>query len=131
MPEENLEIDPTGNPFVALFPKAVEFKIRHLLSINFDFSQGGMESIDARKQHLLDAEVEILLYPTEKKLKQADIIFQALTEITALMAFVAGGVNMFGWHFEVNHEMFKIGMQTNYQGRRSSTTTEWILQERR
>lgn len=130
MPPSDLETDSTCNPFIEIFPQAVEFKIRHLLSIGFRKEQI-VESIESRKHYLLDSEVEIFLYPTEKSLEQAGVIFQALAEITAILSFADRGITMFGWHFEVNHEVFRIGKLSGYQGHRPAPTTEWKLQERR
>lgn len=128
--EINLEIDSTANPFLKIFPKAVEFKIRHLLSIGVTENQI-TENVESRKHWLEDSEVEKFLYPTGKALKDADVIFQRIAEITALLAFSPGGITMFGWRFEVDENIFRIGEVTRYQGYGAESATEWTLQERR
>ncbi|MGL4617858.1 MAG: hypothetical protein ACRCZS_02190 [Chroococcidiopsis sp.] len=126
---EDLETDQTNNPFILVFADAVEFKIRYAAAHGFEESQV-LAEIEPRKGVLEDNEIEVFLYPTTKTLKRAEDIFQKLTEITAILAFVRGGIDMFGWHFQVTSDEIKIGKLKGWQ-RGGVPQTEWKVQERR
>lgn len=96
------EHDCYGNPFLLCFKDAVESKAKYALKVPSDAKQA-MDKLSTGeyKNYLEEAEIEIFLYPTKKTFKKAEEIFQALTEMIAVMAFIPGGVTMFGFHYEV------------------------------
>jgi len=49
---------------------------------------------------VLTEKADILLYPTKKQLDQAQEIFEGLTDAIAILAFVKGGVELFGTRYE-------------------------------
>jgi hypothetical protein len=87
-----------GNPFLVAFKEAVEFKIAHCFELD---TATLFEQIISGKyaEFLGEAEVEIFLYPTPKKIPEGIEIFQVLTEIIAILAFCPHGVTMFGYHY--------------------------------
>ena len=89
-----------GNPYIEQFAAAVIFKVKHALAMD---ASALIEGLCTGKYQgfLEEAEIEIFLYPDPKKKAEGDEIFQFLTEVVAVMAFVPGGVEMFGVHFEV------------------------------
>lgn len=110
---EDLEIDSTNNPFIAMFPDAVAFKAHHAIEVNLN-PEDMMEAIDARKTVLEDSEIEVFFYPTPETLKNASEIFQTTAELTALLAFASGGITMFGWHYQVVDRQLKTEKITGY-----------------
>jgi hypothetical protein len=109
----DLEIDSTNNPFIAMFPDAVAFKVHHAIESGIN-SEEMIEAIDARKSVLEDSEIEVFLYPTPKTLKKAAELFQTIAELTALLAFANGGITMFGWHYQVIDRQLKTEKITGY-----------------
>jgi hypothetical protein len=43
---------------------------------------------------------DIMLYPGKKTINEANRIANQLVEAIAILAFVKGGIEIFGWHFE-------------------------------
>lgn len=98
-----------GNPFLIHFKEAVEFKAQYAISNNISIDEL-YEKIRTGhySQALEDPELEAFLFPTKKTLKKAEEIFQALTEIVAILAFHKGGIMMFGWHYEYKNNEFLV-----------------------
>ena len=103
----------SGNPFIDIFPLAVEFKIQYLIEQEFCGVNRVVE-LKARQKILDDNNIEEFLYPRDKTSRMAHEIFQALTEITAMMAFVPQGIEMFGWHFVATVDGIEIEKLENY-----------------
>ena len=77
---------------------ATEQKINHFV-VN-----GLPENYHQRLQHfseVLCEKADILLYPTQKTLDEAYKILDGLTDAIAVLAFVPGGIEIFGNHYQV------------------------------
>lgn len=91
-----------GNPFLEKFPAAVTEKAKWAIANNIDTESLFKKVVNGDYAEFLgEAELEIFLYPHPKKLAEAEEIFQALTEMVAILAFCSHGIDMFGYHFEV------------------------------
>jgi len=96
-----------GNPFLLHFKEAVEFKARYALDNKISMDKLFEKVKNGHYEKALeDPELEAFLYPTKKTLKKAEEIFQALTEIVAILAFHKGGIMMFGYHYEYKNGEF-------------------------
>ena len=118
---EVMEHDCYGNPFLEQFRFAVEFKIKFLIESGVT-KDNAFDEVKRRSGFLEDSELEIFLYPTPKSLKKADAIFQGLTEIVALLAYIRGGIEMFGWWFKVIDGQVKIEKVEGYAHGKSQKT---------
>ena len=84
----------------AATPIAIEYKINQYLNSE---NRKPLEIDEQTREQWDDAlnNADIMLYPTKKTIDRANEIFNDLTDAIAFMAFVNGGVEMFGHRYEV------------------------------
>jgi hypothetical protein len=81
-------------------PSAIEHKIKHYLN---NKNRKPLEIDEQTREQWDDAlnNADVMLYPTKKTIDRANEIFNDLTDAIAFMAFVNGGVEVFGHRYEV------------------------------
>lgn len=78
-------------------PKIVESKIKLFLNAKAN------PVIDSRTKEVFERiafESDILIYPDKANLKKAEEVYNILTDAIAILAFVEGGVEVFGYRYE-------------------------------
>lgn len=91
----------TEQRILDLFKPAVEYRVSQLIET------GLPEDWHERLKHfgeVLCERADVMLYPDKKTIAEAQQIFEEFINAVATLAFVRGGVHIFGHHFEVVHD---------------------------
>lgn len=80
-------------------PRVVKSKIQKIFDTN--------QKPPIPKESLVDllcSKGDILIYPDKSNIDEAEEVYQILTDAIASLSFVPGGIDMFGYHYEVKFE---------------------------
>jgi hypothetical protein len=82
-----------------LVPRSIEIKVHKMLAAGNPVILPAGARIEAIDDLLADG--DILLYPDKKNFDRAKKIYNELTDIIAILAFVPDGIEIFGYRYEV------------------------------
>ena len=82
-------------------PRIVRSKIAKYLEFQI---KPTITARDKERFERIAFEADVVIYPDKKNLDRANEVYDILTDAIAILAFVPGGIEMFGYRYEAKYE---------------------------